>query len=622
MAGRSELTLEEFKARLPLVEIVGRYVRLTKAGRDHKGLCPFHKEKTPSFHVVAEKGFYHCFGCGAHGTALDFVMGVEGLDLPGAIDRLAELTGIPGPRRRGADPQVQDATARLYAANTAASAWFARQLEQARGGEARAYLERRGVDRATARTFGLGYAPDDRQALKGGLAAEGFTEAELVEAGLLAVPEDGKRGAYDRFRHRIMFPIQDERGRVVGFGGRALGEARAKYLNTPDTPLFHKGELLYNFHRAAPAARERREIVLAEGYMDVIALARAGIPNAVAPLGTAVTERQLQLLWRHADAPLVCLDGDQAGLAAALRAAERALPVMPAGKALRFAILPEGEDPDSFVARHGGAAMAQVLAKGHSLSQLLWRLETQGRRFDTPEDQAGLRRRLRAFARLAADPDLRASLDASFHELIEAAFPRRARWRRGGPPAGPRARGPAQGWEGVGASRLAAGLQRLPALDEGKVLAPALLNPELLDGNEELLAAVELTDPELARLRDEILLWLGDGPTLDAGSLEQHLLPHGLASVRERVLASVAGSGPLRGETTTWPSAAEWGAMLARWQPLSAQERQKVSFAESVLSGGAAEVAANRTSLDRLLNSDIKDEAAAPEGAGTSRRGH
>jgi DNA primase len=548
-------------------------------------------------------------------------MGLEGLDLPGAIERLAELTGIPAPRRRTADPQVQDATARLYAANTAASAWFARQLEQARGGEARAYLERRGVDRATARAFGLGYAPDDRQALKAGLAAEGFTEAELVEAGLLAVPEDGKRGAYDRFRHRIMFPIQDERGRVVGFGGRALGEARAKYLNTPDTPLFHKGELLYNHHRAVPAARERREIVLAEGYMDVIALARAGFPHAVAPLGTAVTERQLQLLWRHADAPLVCLDGDQAGLAAALRAAERALPVMPAGKALRFAILPEGEDPDSFVARHGAAAMAQVLAKAHGLSQLLWRLETQGRRFDTPEEQAGLRRRLRAFAKLAADPDLRTSLDANFHELLEAAFPRRARWRRGAPPAGPRARGHAQAWEGVGPSRLAAGLQRLPALDEGKLLAPALLNPELLDGNEELLAAIELKDPDLARLRDEILLWLGDGPTLDAGTLAQHLLRHGLASVRERVLASVAGSGQLRGETTAWPSAGEWGAMLARWQPLSAQERQKVSFAESVLSGGAAEVAANRTSLDRLLNSDINGETAVPEGDGTSRRG-
>jgi DNA primase len=340
------------------------------------------------------------------------------------------------------------------------------------GGGARAYLERRGVGRGLAAEFGLGYAPESRDGLKRALLDQGFAEQEQVAAGLVALPSEdggggrgGGGGAYDRFRDRLMFPIADERGRIVGFGGRALGEARAKYLNTPETALFRKGELLYNLHRAAPAARERREIVLAEGYMDVIALAKAGVPQAVAPLGTAVTERQLGLLWRHAEAPLVCLDGDRAGLAAALRAAERALPLMQAGKTLRFAILPEGEDPDSFVARHGSAAMAEVLGRAQSLSQTLWRLETRDRSLDTPEAHAGLRRRLREYVRLTGDPDLRASLDVEFQRLLGDAFPRRARarpgWRRGraggrGPAGRRRCVAAAGTGQRVGSSRLAA----------------------------------------------------------------------------------------------------------------------------------------------------------------------
>lgn len=587
---RAEITLEEFKARLPLAEVVGRYVRLAKAGREHRGLCPFHKEKTPSFHVVEDKGFYHCFGCGAHGTAIDFVMAVESLDFGAALDRLAELTGIPAPRRR-ADPEQAEANARLYAANEAAAAWFARALEQDRA--AQAYLERRGLDRQQVAAFGLGYTPDDRQALKRSLLDRGFSEAELLAAGLLAIAEDDPgRGGFDRFRNRVMFPIADERGRIVGFGGRALGEARAKYLNTPETALFRKGELLYNLHRAAAPARQRREIILAEGYMDVIALARAGLDHAVAPLGTAVTERQLALLWRFAEAPVVCLDGDRAGLGAALRAAERALPLMQGGRSLRFALLPEGEDPDSYLARHGGAALAAVLGRAQSLSRTLWRLETQGRRFETPEEQAGLRRRLRAYTRLAADPDLRVSLEGHFNQLLDQLFPRRRPGRDRG-----RAAGPPAPVERVGASRLTAGLVALRSLGAEDLLGPVLVEPGLLDGHEEDFAAVELADAGLNRLRDEILLWSSDSPTLDASELAQHLIRHGLASERERVLASVARVRRLRGETTAWPSAEEWQATLAR---LSARYRRRVAFAEEVASGRTV----HRIGVDRLLNGD------------------
>ena len=338
-----ELSLEEFKARLPLAEIVGRHVKLTRRGREHVGLCPFHQEKTPSFNVVEDKGFYHCFGCGAHGTAIDFVMEVEGLDFGQALDRLAELTGLQPPQRTAGAPA--ESGQRLHAANAAAAVWFQAQLRGNAGREALAYLERRGVDRATASTFEIGYAPNDGQSLRQALRSQGFADAELIAAGLIKEGED--REPYAHFRNRLMFPIADERARLVGFGGRALGEARAKYLNTPETEIFHKGELLYNLPRAKASARERRELVLAEGYMDVIALAQAGIPQAVAPLGTAVTERQLASLWRLAEAPIVRHDGDAAGLAAAMRAAERALPVMRGGQTLRFVVLPDGDDPDS-----------------------------------------------------------------------------------------------------------------------------------------------------------------------------------------------------------------------------------------------------------------------------------
>jgi DNA primase len=306
------LTLEEFKARLPLVEIIGRHVRLTRRGREWQGLCPFHREKTPSFTVSEAKGFYHCFGCGQHGTAIDFVMAIEGVDFGQAVQRLAELFGLPAPRGGDGKPRVDQS---IYAANQAAARWFAGRLQAREGQPGAEYLAARGLDHAIIERFGLGYAPGERAALKRAMLAEGYTEAQLLEAGLLVQPDDGG-ASFDRFRDRVMFPIQDQRGRVVGFGGRTLGEARAKYLNTPETTAFHKGELLYGLPLARAAIRERSAVIVVEGYMDVIALAQAGFAHAVAPLGTAIGEAQLAQLWQFADEPLICLDGDEAGLRA------------------------------------------------------------------------------------------------------------------------------------------------------------------------------------------------------------------------------------------------------------------------------------------------------------------
>ncbi|HLT01295.1 MAG TPA: DNA primase, partial [Geminicoccaceae bacterium] len=261
MADRSAISLEEFKARLPIAEVVGRHVRLSRRGRDLWGCCPFHNEKTPSFHVVPDKGFYHCFGCGQHGNAIDFVMAIEGLEFGPALQRLAELCGLPAPRSGGESRPAVDRS--IYAANEAAARWFAGRLEGSSGAKAAAYLQGRGLDRATIERFGLGYAPDERNALKRALLAEGYTEGQLLQAGLIVAPEDGG-ASYDRFRDRIMFPIQDHRGRTVGFGGRTLGSARAKYLNTPETPAFRKGELLYGLSHARAAIRERGQVIVAE----------------------------------------------------------------------------------------------------------------------------------------------------------------------------------------------------------------------------------------------------------------------------------------------------------------------------------------------------------------------
>jgi DNA primase len=601
----SDVSLEEFKARLPLVEIIGRHVKLTRRGREHLGLCPFHKEKSPSFNVVEDKGFYHCFGCGAHGTAIDFVMQLEGLSFGDALDRLAGLTGLQAPRRATQSQAQAESGQRLHAANAAASAWYQAQLAGAPGREAMAYLERRGLDRATVHAFELGYAPSEGQLLRRALLGQGFTDAELLAAGLVKADDGGELFAH--FRHRLMFPIADERGRTVGFGGRALGDARAKYLNTPETELFHKGDLLYNLHRAKASAREQRALVLAEGYMDVIALAQAGIAHAVAPLGTAVTERQLTILWRMAEAPVVCLDGDRAGLAAAMRAAERALPVMRGGQTLRFAVLPDGEDPDSYLRRYGAEALALVLSKAHTLSQMIWRLETQGRHFETPEERAALSRRLRALARLAGDPDLRATLLDQFRVLQDEKAPRSMRWQKGGARK-------ASTWDGVGPSRLAAGITRREKDREAGILLPLLRWPEWLEGHEEELAQLHFQDVDLERLRQEIVAWFSETASLDADALARHLQQYGLG----RILDQFAGhltqqlATPYSADA---PDRQRWCEMLAAMRHRAALEQER-STVDGVPSGDAGHLNRWFYRLDRLLNRDGGGEAEEDEGSG------
>src|SRR3954469_18837150 len=399
--------LDELRSRVPLADLVGRRVRLVRRGREHSGLCPFHNEKTPSFYVVEDKGFFHCFGCGAHGDAIGFVMRADNLDFVETVERLAGEAGIAVPAQT---PQERDRAQRqktLLEALAAASVFYEAQLWRPEGARARDYLTRRGLDEETIRRFQLGWAPGDRQTLRRALGGD-FPEALLREAGLLRIPEDGS-APYDWFRGRVIFPIGDRAGRIIAFGGRTLGDEQPKYLNSPDTPVFEKGRILYGWSAArAHLARDTdaargTPVVVVEGYMDVIALHRAGFGGAVAPLGTALTETQLHELWRLAPEPVLCFDGDAAGQRAALRALARALPLLAPGRSLRFALLPAGEDPDSLIRGGAPGAFPQILAAARPLSEMLWQTELNAGSIDTPERRADLERRLMAQAGLIAD---------------------------------------------------------------------------------------------------------------------------------------------------------------------------------------------------------------------------
>lgn len=421
--------LDELRARTVLSALIGKTTRIQKAGREYKACCPFHNEKTPSFTINDEKGFYHCFGCGAHGDAIRWMTDQRGLPFLDAIKELAAAAGmdVPAPDPRAA--KRAEKAQSLHDVTSASQDWFVAQLDGIEGSEARAYLAKRGLTDQTRRAFGLGFAPDSRGKLKDALKS--FPEEMLVETGMLIKPEeeDGKkaRESYDRFRGRLMIPIRDQRGRVIAFGGRILGQGEPKYLNSPETPLFDKGRTLYNLDKAAPAARKSGRIVVVEGYMDVIAIAQAGIAEAVAPLGTALTEAQVERLWSMVETPVLCFDGDSAGQRAALRAAHRALPLLKPGHSLAFATLPAGQDPDDLIRASGVKAFEAVLESAIPLVELIWRSEEAALPLDTPEQRAGLRQRLDDLCKTIADGEIRYHYSQHLRDLFSARFARPAR---------------------------------------------------------------------------------------------------------------------------------------------------------------------------------------------------
>jgi DNA primase len=390
--------LDDLRARLPVSEVVSKRVKLKKAGREWKGLSPFQQEKSPSFFVNDEKGFYHDFSSGKHGDIISFLMETDGCSFPEAVERLAQMAGVALPTATPDAARHEQRRKTLYDVMDLAAKFFADTLTSRNGAKARGYLADRQISPSVQLQFRLGYAPAERFALKEYLGAAGIPVADMVEAGLL-VGGDDIPVPYDRFRDRVMFPITDLRGRVIAFGGRALEkDISAKYLNSPETPLFHKGDNLYNFPTARTASHNGAVLVVVEGYVDVIAMVGVGFAATVAPLGTALTENQLQLLWKMADEPILCFDGDKAGQKAAWRAAEMALPHLKPGKSLRFALLPEGQDPDDLARSGGRIAVEEVISAARSLSDLIWARAIEGGDFATPERRAALEARINELA--------------------------------------------------------------------------------------------------------------------------------------------------------------------------------------------------------------------------------
>lgn len=530
--------LDELRDRIPVSDVVGRRVRLTRAGREYKACCPFHKEKTPSFYVNDDKGFFHCFGCGAHGDVIAFVMRHDSLGFMEAVESLASAIGLAVPKPSPEEARRAERQKGLHDLIEAAVGFFTERLAASDGAAARAYLEDRGLDRETARQFRLGYAPADGRALLEHLKASGFEEDQILEAGLARRPDDG-RAAYAFFRNRLMFPVADRRGRPVAFGARRLEGDGPKYINSPDTPLFHKGQLLYGLSRARKAVQQGHAVIVAEGYMDVIGLVRAGWRGAVAPLGTALTEPQIAELWRLAPVPVLCFDGDEAGRRAAWRAIDRVLPGLKPDHSVSVVFLPPGEDPDSLIRSRGADAFRTVLAQARPLAQTIWERALEGRRLETPEAKAGLRAALETTAQEIGDAAVRDFYRREFRQRLDQAFP----WRPG---AGRDRRGAGQGRrfgggrEGAAAAAGPRPSPRGPGPDQGIaaciLLAVVISHPTLAEEVGEVLASVEMPDPALDALKQEVIAVTAAGAGLDSSELRDHLCQTG----HGRALARVA----------------------------------------------------------------------------------
>jgi DNA primase len=542
--------LEDVKSRTSVSDIVGRKVKLIRRGREFVGLSPFNAEKSPSFTVNDAKGFYHCFSSGEHGDVFSFLMKTEGLSFPEAVETIASMVGVEMPKVTPEDRQQAERAKGLREAVASAAHYFETQLRMPAGATAMAYLKERGLAEETMKRFCLGYAPVDRMALLAALRHEGFDDDVIIEAGLARRGDDGRVFGY--FKDRVIYTIADPQGRAIGFGARALGDAQPKYLNSPDGPLFHKGETLYGLDLAREPAHKMGEIIVVEGYMDVIALAEAGVPNVVAPLGTAVTEAQIKRLWRIAASPTLCLDGDAAGRKAAGRAALRALPILEPGRTLKFALLDGGRDPDDLVRAEGAAAINRLTQQSTSLVDVIWQDALREIDPSQPEQRAALDKRLHELAREIADETVGRYIRDAFRERLRTAFSpapkrldnKRFDGRKREPPGRilQRPSGPAGD---VGRS-----------LNEARVLFGCSKRPEVAEQFLERLAHLSFDDPQLNQLRQAIVEALANNPAIDADGLLTTLMTLGHDHAIHRMQKAVRGRPTaLMGDVV---DAAEW----------------------------------------------------------------
>lgn len=519
--------LDEIRSRLTLSEIIGRRIKVTRAGREYKACCPFHNEKTPSFTINDQKGFYHCFGCGAHGDVVNFVIEHDNLSFPEAVELLATQAGLQVPEQSPAQIQKAKQEKSIHQLLSDTSKWFEEQLRAPENREKLEYLTGRGLREETINAFHIGFSPENGQLLRQYLASQGYTDKQMISAGVLKASTRGGE-PYAFFRERIMFPVADKRGRIVAFGGRVLPDhlrspsrgdfTPPKYINSSDNPVFHKGSVLYSESLARQHVYDMRvhdkaktlgALVVVEGYMDVIAAAQAGFKGAVAPMGTALTEDQIMALWRmipEEDAqtaePVLCFDGDNAGRRAAERAAERILPLLAPGRSARFSFLPQGEDPDSLIKGGGPGAFEKILGASMPLIDFLIEKYTAGRVFDTPESRAGLRKVLMRDIEQIPDRDVQGHYKSLIHEKLSKIFyPNRGNGGRAG--AGGRGQG--------GATGGAAGLSlKRPVVNKSYMLERILLacvinHPALYRNIEDQLGHMQCRSPEHERIRQRLI---------------------------------------------------------------------------------------------------------------------
>jgi DNA primase len=533
--------LDEIRSRLTLSDIIGQRIRVTRAGRESKACCPFHKEKTPSFTINDEKGFYHCFGCGAHGDVVNFVMQHDNLPFPEAVEQLAARACLQVPKSSPEDIQKAKIQKDLFTLMNDAAQWFEARLFENSYKDCLDYVRGRGLSVEIIQAFRLGFAPSDPQALRKYLLAKGYSDQQMIELSLIKPSSKGS-DPYCFFRDRIMVPVTDRQGRVIAFGGRILPDhmrppdrgdyVPAKYMNSGETPIFDKGRVLFGESHARHAAAEGQNVIVAEGYFDVIALHQAGFKGAVAPMGTALTESQIAMLWRmiptEMKEPVLCFDGDNAGRKAAQRAAERILPLLSAGQSARFAFLPDGEDPDTLVRSGGAMAFRHVLDSALPMIDYLWQNRVAGRVVDTPEKRAGLVKILNDDIRQIADREVQKQYDMFIRSRISEAFYKK-------PYNGSNQKGKSQAVNPGG------GLRRpsVKALDlQNRILLAAIINhPQIFNRIEEQLSALVIEDDSLEGLRQRLWSILSENEIVEADSLKASLAEQGYGEELDFVLS-------------------------------------------------------------------------------------
>ena len=550
--------MDELRARVPLSSIIGKRMKLTRAGREWKGCCPFHKEKTPSFTVNDTKGFYHCFGCGANGDVLSFLMNHENLPFRDAVEQLAGLAGMQVPKPTKEEAQKFQQQMSLYDLMEAAAKWYEHQLHDTKNKKILEYLIERGLNSDTIKSFRLGFAPDGDE-LKKFLEKSGYKIDDMKEAGLFKESERRKGEIYPFFRGRVIFPVQDLQGRVVAFGARVLPESHGgppdksapKYINSPETSIYHKGKMLYGLSRARKVIGDGETVIVVEGYMDVIALVQAGFRGAVAPLGTALTETQIEEIWKvmpeDKRTPVLCFDGDAAGQRAAGRALERVLPILKPDHSVKFATITEAKDPDDLIKNHGRAAMQKVIDQSTGVFDMMWQEEAKGRNLSQPENKAGFRSALVKRARQIADMTVQEFFIHEINQKVNEVFltlgssrPQNAQRGPGhffkGKPVPPGAHTPYR------PLNKKAEPVKVSKLLREKVLIATIINyPQLFDEFAEQLGMVEVPHADYDQLRQELIRFLGGGQTdqendriyLDDQAVKQHLIESGYGKILE-----------------------------------------------------------------------------------------